>query len=237
MNFIQKLVKEEVDELVHLQFQKFSKGEFKNRAVIESKKSANKWTIKTSAEFANDLIFIVASELGDKITDVGGAIISTVNLKEIPEFKNFLASAEMKQFQGVKRFIINQKMTGKEITHLLKTFPKAFFGLSFNSNQSQLKIKAKAPKSGKPGKGDEEPKADFCNLKTENKKIVEEFIFESPNFKEAKINHTFLINDIILPKGENDYAKMREMAKRKGKIIRKYSIDGKEGIKEINFEA
>ena len=33
---------------------------------------------------------------------------------------------------------------------LLNEFPKAFFGLTFNAGETELKIKAKAPKSGKP---------------------------------------------------------------------------------------
>ena len=31
--------------------------------------------------------------------------------------------------------------------------------------------------------------------------------------KEAKISHTFLIDELILPQGEKDFAKIREMAK------------------------
>lgn len=236
MNFIKKIVDGSVDELVHLQFQKFSKGEFKDRAVIEAKKTARNWAIKTSAEFATDLVLIVANEVGEEKVEVTGAIVSTVNLKEIDEFKDILASAEVKQFQGVKRFILKQEMSGNEIKSIIDAFPKAFFGLTFNSEKSKLKIKAKAPKSGKPGKGDEAPKADFCSLKTENPEIAKEFIFEG-NFKVAKVNHVFVINEIIFPEGEKDYSKIRELAKRKGTIIRKSELDGKEAVKEIAFEA
>lgn len=237
MNFIKKIVDGKVDELVHLQFQKFSKGEFKDRALVEVKKTAKNYTLKTSAEFGNDLVLEIAQEVGENKTKVTGAIVSTVNLKEIPKFSKLLAHVEVKQFQGVKRFMIDQEMNGKEIEDMVKEFPKAFFGLSFNSDKSQLKIKPKAPKSGKPGKGDEEPKADFCNLKTENSNLIKEFVFEKEDLKTAKIKHIFFIEDIVLPKGETDYAKIREMAKRKGKILRKGEIDGKEVSKEIIFEA
>lgn len=237
MNFIKKIVDGQTDGLVHIQFQKFSKGEFKNRALIEAKKTAKNWTIKTSAEFATDLVLSVAEEVGDEKTEITGAIVSTVNLKEIPEFKEILATAEIKQFQGVKRFILKQEITGNEIINLIKSFPKAFFGLSFSSGKSQLKIKAKSPKSSKPGKGDEAPKADFCNLKTENQEIVKEFLFDIGEFKKVKVNHTFFVDEIIFPKDEEDYSKIRELAKRKGKIIRKIDIDEKEQVKEIEFEA
>ncbi len=40
-----------------------------------------------------------------------------------------------------------------------------------------------------------------------------------------------------MPKGETDYAKIREMAKRKGRVVRIANVDGKETRKEAEFEA
>jgi hypothetical protein len=130
-------------------------------------------------------------------------------------------------------------MSGKEILGLIEKFPKAFFALSFDSPKGdKLKIKPKAPKSGKPGKNNENgPKADFCTLKTNNSSIGKGFVFEKPDFKEAKINHTYFITGMIMPEGEKDFAKIREMAKRKGKIVRKAIIDGKEINSEKEFVA
>ena len=62
-------------------------------------------------------------------------------------------------------------------------------------------------------------------------------LFDIPSFKSAEITHTFLIKEIIIPKGEPDPAKMREMAKKKGIIIRKIIVDEKEEIKEKEFTA
>lgn len=231
MNFIKKAFDKQGDETMHLQFQKFSKGEFRNRAIIKAKRRNNNFTITTSAEFANDLVRTVAEELGNLKTGVNGAIVSTNDLTREIDFK------DKKQFQGVKRYLLEKEMSGNEIIELIKKFPKTFFALSFKSENSQLKIKPKAPTLGKPGKGDESPKPDFCKLITSNKEFGESFVFEKRDFKEAKINHTFLIEELILPKAETDYAKIREMAKRKGKIIRDAIIDGKEMKQVFNFEA
>jgi hypothetical protein len=231
MNFMKKIFEGKSDNSVHLQFQKFSRGEFRDRALIEAKNSSGKYTIKTSPEFANELAVIVAEKLGAGKTQVTGAIVSTSDLAGEIEFK------EKKQFQGVKRYLIDKEMSGKEIIDLIKKFPKNFFALSFSNGKDTLKTKPKAPKSGKPGKSDEEIKVDFCNLKTTDKKIAESFIFEKSDFKEARINHTFFIEQIIMPEGEKDFAKIREMAKRKGKVVRKSMIDGKESVKEMSFEA
>ncbi len=229
MNFIKKIFDGKEDELVHLQFQKFSRGEFRDRAIIEVKKMKDKYSIKTSAEFGNELVKIVAEKLGEDKARVTGAIVATSDLTGRVEFK------DKKQFQGVKRYLIDNKMSGNDLLNLFDEIPKAFFGLSFIYEDNQLKIKAKAPKSGKPGKGDEKVKADFCSLKTKDKKIIESFIFEKEDFNEAKINHTFIIEEIVAPEGEKDFAKIREFAKRKGKIIRVAEIDGKEYKNEKNF--
>jgi len=230
MNFIKKIVDKKVDESVHLQFQKFSKGEFRDRALIEAKKSKKGYTIKTSAEFANDLVKTMAEKLGENSTVIKGAIVSTNDLTSQLDFK------DKKQFQGVKRYIIDKEMSGKEILELLNKFPKTFFALTFDAGENKLKIKPKAPKSGKSKKG-QEAKADFCTLKTADKAIADSFIFEKPEFKTAKINHTFFIEQIIMPKDETDYAEIRELAKRKGKIVRNTEIDDKNMKKEFDFEA
>lgn len=235
MDFINKVFSKKVDESVHLQFQKFSRGEFRNRAVIAAKKTGVKYTIKTSSEFANGFVREIALLLGKNIADITGAIVSTNDLRNVIEFK------EIKQFQGVKRYLIDKKMSGEEILSLLDKFPKAFFALSFSVGNTSLKIKPKAPKSGKPGtKGEEAPKPDFCNLSTDDKKIVESFVFEVPDFKNAEITHTFLIDEIVIPpslKNEKDYAIIREKALRKGRIIRNSVIDGRAYKEEVNFEA
>ncbi len=233
MNFIKKIFRNEPDNLVHLQFQKFGKGEFKNRALINARKSGNKYTISTTAEFANEFVRVTAEKLGSDKTRVTGAIVSTNDLKGELDFK------EIKQFQGVKKYIIDKEMDGNDIFSLLEKFPKAFFALSFSCDKdsTNLKIKPKAPKSGKPGKKGEKPKPNFCRITTTDKMLAEDFIFEVSDFKKVEINHEFIINEIIKPEGETDYARMRELAKRKGEIIREALIDGKEIRKKIEFEA
>jgi len=235
MNFIKKVFDGAVDESVHLQFQKFSKGEFKDRAVVKVKKSKNRYTIYTSAEFANDLVRIGAGKLGNSKVNVSGAIVSTNDLKKEIEFK------EIKQFQGVKRYLIEKELSGTELLGLIERFPKAFFALSFECNDYSLKVKPKAPKSGKSSnKEDEKPTPDFCKLVTEDSTIVKSFVFEKADFSIAEISHTFMINQIVIPpelRDEKDFSKIRELAHRKGKIIRDITLDGETTKEEKEFEA
>ncbi len=231
MNFIKKIFDGKIDEGVHLQFQKFSKGEFLNRAVIEARKTGKGYSIKTSAEFVNGLVRIVAEKLGEERARVTGAVVSTSDLTGELEFH------DKKQFQGVKRYLIDKEMSGKEIIELLDKFPKTFFALSFEGGDSILKTKPKAPKSAKAKSKDKKAKPDFCRLKTTDKELVNSFVFEKPDFKKAEITHTFFIDKIIPPEGESDFVKIREMAKRSGKIVREALIDEVEMKKEFEFEA
>lgn len=230
--FIRKIFEEKIDESVHLQFQKFSKGNFKNRAVVKVKNSKGKYNLGTTPEYANELVRAVAEILGTGKTKVTGVVISTSDLSEKFDFK------DKKQFQGVKKYIIDKEMSGTEIIALCDGFPESFISLSFKVKETELKIKAKAPKSGKPSsKNEDSPKADFCKLKSEKKEIIEALVFEKLDFKEATIIHEFVIEDIEIPQGVSNPSELRKLAKRKGKIIRKAVIDGKEMISEKNFVA
>lgn len=231
MNFINKVFSEKVDEEVHLQFQKFSRGEFRNRAVIKAKKAKDNYTISTTAEFANEFVKIVAEKLGEETAHITGAVISTLDLGDEIVFSS------KKQFMGIKQYVIDKNMTGDEIIKLLEKLPKVFFALSFSGKGNILKIKAKAPKSSKPKTKEEVPKPDFCKLTTSDEGIAKDFVFEKHNFKDAEISHDFIIKELIIPKDEKDFAMAREKAKRKGVIIRRATIDGIKTAVEKEFEA
>jgi len=232
--FIKKIFDGKSDNLVHLQFQKYSKGEFKNKACVKVTNSGNKFSMATGYEYANELVRAVADKLGNNKTHVTGGIITTRDLQGEIDFK------DKKQFMGVKQYVMDKEMTGKEIMAICDKLPTSFIALSFIAGDTELKIKAKAPKSAKPStKVEEKPKIDFCKLITTDRNLFQAMIFEPElqNVKKAEIYHDLIITDIILPKGENDFAKMREMAKRKGKVVRKIFVDEKETRREAGFEA
>ena len=234
MNFIKKIFEEKIDEKVHAQFTRFATGKFENRALLEINVQAKKVKIKSSAEFTNELVAFLANSIEDK-TQVKGIIFSTRDLFEESdiEFEN------IKNAMGVKKHFVNQELSKEQILELCNKFPYASINLSFETNYGKLKVKEKVAKAGKEGKKGEAPKADHCTFMTEDKSIIDDYAFDIKEpFKKAKINHTYEISDIEIPKEyENDFAKARLMAIRKGKIIRKLNIDEKEVIKEKEFEA
>lgn len=222
------------DEEIHSEFIKFSKGLFENRYLIEAKKQKEQWAIKTSAEFAN---FFVRQglERANSPLHVTGAIISTLDLKKEFEFP----IDDIKQYMGIKQYLVDAEIEPSKILKLMNAFPRAFYALSFSLPGYELKIKAKAPKSGKPSnKGnDEGPKADFCTLKTNNKEVIEDLFFDAPSFEEIRIKHSLQITDIVLPKGVSDPKEIREKAQRKGVLKRCVINGGKEAKSEKVFVA
>lgn len=235
-SFIRKIFEggAEGDNLAHIQFQKFGKGTYDNRALVSARKSGAGFSIGTSAEYANELVRAVAEKLGSSKAQVTGAVITTLNLAGQLECQN------VKRYIGIKQYQIDRQMSGAELIALLDRFPLAFFALSFSAGDTQLKIKPKAPKSAKPGaKGEAKPKANFCKLATDDVGIVQSVLFdvELSKLKKVEIYHTFVITDIIKPSGITDIAKIRELAKRKGRIIRTFLIDGAQGkAREKEFE-
>ena len=235
-SFIKKIFDGKTDNLVHNQFQKFSRGEFKDKGAIIYSKGKDKFSISTTYEYSNDFARMLAERLGNNKTKITGVIVSTRDLTGQVNFVN------KKQFAGVKQYVLDGEMSGKEIIDLLDKLPTAFFALSFKVGNSELKTKPKAPISGKPStKENAGPKADFCKFYTDEKEILRSFVFDKEvienDIKKAEINNTFVVSDITLPKGETDPLKIREGAIRKGKVIRTIRIDGKEIKKEHDFVA
>ncbi|MEM0465238.1 MAG: hypothetical protein QXW97_00885 [Candidatus Pacearchaeota archaeon] len=238
-NFIKKIFEGKIDDYVHVQFQKFSRGEFQKRAMFRIKNSSGNYIIDSTYEYAREFVRSFAEKLGDNKTLVTGALVSTLDLEGIFKY------SEKKIAMGVKKYYLNREMSGKELIELCDKIDKAFFGLSLNVGSDELKIKDKSPKSAKgisssPKDDDENLKIDFIKIKTNDKSIVENMLFdiEVKDFKKVEVRHDFIISDIIIPpelKNEKDFSKIREMALRKGKVIRFLDVDGKKIKKEKEF--
>jgi len=238
--FIKKIFEGNMDGLVHLQFSKFSRGEFKNRAMVVAKAmSGGKFSVNTTPEYGNELVRVLAEKLGDGMTQVKGVVVSTRDLTGELDFQN------KKQFMGVKQYILDKEMSGNEILELCDKVPSSFVGLSFKVGDTELKIKPKAPKGAKPSSKGDSPKVDFCRLKTTDKSLVDGLIFDNGvhGFKKIEISHDFIIEEIVVSdelKAEagEDFAMIKEKALRKGKLVRRVRVnEGEEVVREVEFSA
>lgn len=238
--FIKKIFDGNVDDLVHSQFQKFSRGDFKNKAMVVAKAQAKGiYRISTTAEYGSELVRYFAEKLGEEIAHVNGVIVTTKKLEDELDFD------DKKLAIGVRKYIFDRDMSGSQILELCEKYHTCFIAFSFKVGDSELKVKPKSPKSAKPSsKGDKSIKVDFCKVRTSDKELVKKLVFDDEirEFKEVVVNHDFVIDEIVVSdelKAEagDDYKKIKEMAKRKGKIVRKLNVDGREVVKETEFEA
>ena len=197
-------------------FVRFGKGKYDRRFLISADKGS-KIKIRASFELANDLVKFVKE---NKEVKFSGKILT----------KDKVSGKEGRKKAGSFVYEISESS--------IDEFENAYFYLlNVNSDDLVLKIKKSLPK---PGKDSNKIDDKFCSLDIDPsywEKIKEIFFWDLPDsFKKTKIEHSIVIDDIIYPEGEEDPVKIREMAKRKGKIIRKIKIDGSDESKEINFE-
>jgi len=232
MNFIKKVVENKIDDSVHSQFIRFGKGEYKGRFPLNLRKS-KKMKIKAGFEFANDLVRS-CSEFGN--CKGSGIVLTKKDISDIMETKKIKGTSEKKKgglyYQNT---IEDQELTKEQLQELEK---ESYFALlDLEGDDFKLKIKKKLPK---PGKNENKIDDKFCQLEADEKYysiIKEDFFWDVVEAKKIQIKHTLLIESIIMPKDEKDFAKIRELSKRKGKMVRQITADDKESIKEHEFEA
>jgi hypothetical protein len=216
--FIKEIFEKKESKEGHKQFVRFGKGIYRGRAALSINISSN-IKISGSFEYANDFVNFV-SNTGD--FEFSGAILSKEKLNLQGKEKSGITLYEFRgNSQDIKN--IHEKVY--------------FMLLNVESGDLRLKIKGKLPKPGKSGDSKIDDK--FCVLELDIKylnKIKECFFWDLPTCKKAKIVHEYEIKEIILPKEEKDFSKIRELAKRKGKITRKIVCDKREIQTEKDFE-
>lgn len=215
-SFIKRVLNGRSDADSHRYFVRFGKGDYKRRFLMSVTKGS-KIKVKASFELANDLVRFVDE---NKKVKFSGKVLS----------KDKVAGKDGKKKAGVFVYEVSDCS--------LKEFSSVYFYLlDVDDSEIVLKIKKSLPKPGKEANKIDDK---FCSLIIEPKywtALKNAFFWDLPECKKAIIEHEIKIKDIVLPKGEKDPAKIRELAKRKGTIVRKMVVDGKESGREVSFEA
>jgi len=216
MEFFIKSIFESGDlENAHKYFLRFGKGTYRRRFLMSFNKS-KKVRVKASFELANDFVNFVKE---NKDVGFSGKVL----------MKEAVAGKTGRKKAGSFVYEISESS--------INEFGNAYFYLlDVNDEEIVLKIKKSIPK---PGKNEGKIDHNFCVLTLDNKyfdKLKEEFFWDVPEGKKVSVEHEVVITDIVMPENEEDPKKIRELAKRKGKLIRKINVDGKEIVKEIDLE-
>ena len=221
--FIKKLFANNIDEQVHEQFVKFSRGVFENKAVLNISRTT-KIKISSTYELATDLALFMAYLA--KNVHVSGIVMSR---EQIPEFSG-------SKKRGLWMYDVNQSISFDRLNDISK---KSFaMLLDCEAPGISLKVKKKLPRPS--SKSLDKVKDKFCTAQIDLKfwpAVKEEFLSDLPDGKAYKVINKYEITELVLPENEKDSERLRLLTKRKGKLIRKSIVDGKEIIHEKSFAA
>lgn len=216
VSFIKKIFLGETDDFAHRQFVRFGKGVYGGKAVMHFWKTG-KIKLSGSAEYANDFV-LFASELGNHFSGI------------------VLSKDPLEGLQGRKKTGLWEYHFSGSSDAVRDLLPRAYMLLLDADGEVVLRIKKKLPKPGKSSESKIDDK--FCSLEVglEHEGKVKDWFFWDADGKKMKASHEYHIAEIVLPNGENSPELLRLHAKRKGRIVRRLVVDGKEESSERSFE-
>ncbi|MBD3387576.1 MAG: hypothetical protein GF416_01000 [Candidatus Altiarchaeales archaeon] len=229
MHYIRELFRGEAKEWVHDLFTRYGRGEYVGPVCeVEVKKSVK---FKGSVEYCNIFGLLAASSGGDY--EVSGSLFAKQDFRDV--LKELFIDFDDKSKVKKSYFVADMKDTipGEVLVQLYEKLPYATILLSLKGS-GKIKCKKKPPKPGK------EKAVDFCSGQLDLsvlERLREEVFFDvSGGFKEAKVENTFVIDELVIPEGVSA-AEARLQAKRKGKVRRKVTVDGQEMESECELLA
>ena len=80
MSFIKKIFNKEKSDYAHRQFSRFSKGVFENKALVDITVSKDNIKLKTSAEFVNELVVLMANTINGAVHVKGIVFYFTITI-------------------------------------------------------------------------------------------------------------------------------------------------------------
>lgn len=227
MNFLKKIKEKNFDEEVHHRFTRYGKGEYE-RLYFTITKGKDNFKVKSSFDFANSFVGMISDNMKED-SEVSGKIIANW------DFKDELGIEPTKYSKRGKLYTAELKsvtLNPKQLKELYEKFKYHALLLSIKSEHFKLTTKGNLPKPGG------QIKENFCSA-TLPLSLLEEFLFDTKqDFKEAKIKHRILIEELEIPQEySNNFEQARFHARKKGKIIRELELDGKKETKELELNA
>jgi hypothetical protein len=214
--FLKEVLAGSYSEEGHKYFKRFGRGTFPRRFAYSFQKGT-KIKMWASYELANEIVKFVQEQ---KDLLFSGKIIS----------KEKIAGVNGRKKAGTFVYEV------KDVS--LKEYPGAYFYLlDAASPEISLRTKKSLPK---PGKDAEKIDDKFCALELDLKYwpvLQQTFFWDVADGKKVTVEHNVIVQQVEFPAGEKDPVKIRDLAKKKGKIIRRLNIDGKESAKESSLIA
>ncbi|RMF54794.1 hypothetical protein D6745_04120 [Candidatus Woesearchaeota archaeon] len=228
LNFIKNAINNRIDEFTHKKFVRYGVGEFEKEP-FEVRKGKSSFTVKTGPEYFDVLEHFFIENIKSETT-AKGKIIAQKDV--IGVYKKF-GIKPVKMTSNGKKSEFSHTFSNEELKNFFEELKDCFVLCDLASGKNTLKMKKSL---GKPGK----PMENFCSAKLDISlfdKFKEEFAWDAGDFNNLIIKHTYIIKELIIDDRlvEEDPARARLEAKRKGIIIREIDVDGKKIVKEHEF--
>ncbi|MFT4244879.1 MAG: hypothetical protein ACMXYB_05490 [Candidatus Woesearchaeota archaeon] len=230
MHYIKEIFEENKTQHAHNKLIRYSKGEFTG-PLIKAKFTTNSIKLFTSFHFIDEILILLANHLGNVKVNIKGSLIWNRDLSVKLQSLGIMYS-KVSKARGIFKYTLDNEVKLKDFVELFSNYNLL---INFKLENVSVAMKSALPKPNK------EITADFCKLtmpKEMENILREEFLFDiREKCKEVEIEHKIIVKDIILPTEEDlDFEMKRRLAKRKGTLYRKITIDSKETLSQINFE-
>lgn len=228
MNFLKSIFIGKIEPNCHNKFVRYGKGEYE-RLLFEITKGKSNIKVKSSFDFANEFVGIIADNIKEAASVSGKIIVPGDFQKDISAICEPVSYSKRGKLYTAE---IEAELSPEQIRKIYEKFSQNFLLLNIKSAEFSLKVGKSLPKPG--GK----VKPNFCSA-TLPLNLLDEFAWDvKQEFSKLIIKHVLNITDIVIsPEFRNDPAKARLEAKRKGRIARIIEIDGKQTKKETEFIA
>ncbi|MFW9909282.1 MAG: hypothetical protein ACFFEF_11965 [Candidatus Thorarchaeota archaeon] len=254
MSWVAKIIEGKPDDYVHAKFVKYGIGEHPGpRAIIKLSKAR----ISFKADLDLEKTFIQAYLHGVPRGNqkVKGTIVTYEDIREVTKKLTMPISWSVSKGKGATTFKakLNETAPIEDIKQLLELdSPTTFYLLSMNptgSSSWKVVTKTSFPKSPAGSDEDEEVEAKepvFSKGSLENNQEAFDFLAKNlfpdvlnmitSKTKSIYVRHFIRIDDIEIPDDPKmSFAEKRRLAKKRGKLIRKISIDDETIEKEYDF--
>ncbi|MFW9786891.1 MAG: hypothetical protein ACFFE2_06305 [Candidatus Thorarchaeota archaeon] len=254
MSWVAKIINGNPDEFSHARLVKYGIG---SHPGPRTKLTLSKTSIKFKADLdqEKDIVrgYLMGAPSGSH--KVKGTIITYSDRQDVYGQLNMPLSWKKSKGKGspVFKSKVDEVAPLEDIKALLDVDdPTTFYLLSLNPRDGtkpwKVTTKTSFPKGGPKGdeEADDEKDPVFTKGALGNTPELLEYILDTyvPDFKEMvgpktkniMIRNNLMIDDIVIPDDSSlSFSEKRRLAKKKGKLIRSVSIDGKEHTSEYDF--
>jgi len=218
MNYIKEIFLGKPVDYMHGMFARYGRGTFEGPLLTV--KNGPSIKAEGSVHYANILGQVIAESTQQEFS-VSGAIHAKREIK-VP-----LKTGKETKKGDIHSVEVKDNMHSDGLKMVYGDYRDAYVLLELSAGKWRLKCKKKPPKPG--GSLD----AKFCSAtldKTALDEVMEEILFDvrDRNFREAEIRHEIVIEELVgPPELKKDPAKFRTQAKRRGRISRRVTVDGR----------